>query len=419
MGMAEGMVKKRVLMISYHYPPLQGSSGIQRTLKFSQYLSEFGWHPIVLSAHPRAFQSASTAQMGEIPDDVIVHRAFALDTSRHLAIFGRYPLALALPDRWVSWVLGAVPAGLGLIRKHRPEVIWSTYPIASAHLIGLILHRLTGIPWVADFRDSMTEDAYPPDPTVRRVYQWLERQTIRHCTRAVFTTPSAVRMYRERYPEIPGERFCEIPNGYDEENFANVESRQASETLRPKPFVLLHSGIIYPSERDPRQFFAALAELAHAGKITSDKLQVVLRATQHDDYLAQMIQEFGIGHLVQLQPPIPYHDALSEMLAVDALLILQASNCNHQIPAKIYEYFRAQRPILALTDPEGDTATTLRRVGVATIAPLDSKQAIIVVLTRFLEMLEQSNAPLAHKAQVLACSRWSRTEALAQLLDEV
>ncbi len=413
------MVNKRVLMVAYHYPPLQGSSGIQRTLKFSQYLPEFGWQPIVLGAHPRAFQSTSTAQMDEIPSDVIVHRAFALDTSRHLAISGRYPLAMALPDRWVSWVLGAVPAGLRLIRKYRPEVIWSTYPIASAHLIGLILHRLTGIPWVADFRDSMTEDAYPPDPTVRKVYQWLERETIRHCTRAVFTTPSAVRMYRDRYPEIPGERFSEIPNGYDEENFVNVENRQGSEKTHQRPFVLLHSGIIYPSERDPRQFFEALAELDRAGKITSDTLQVVLRATQHDDYLAQMIQEFGIGHLVHLKPPIPYHDALSEMLTVDGLLILQASNCNHQIPAKIYEYFRAQRPILALTDPEGDTATTLRRVGVATIAPLDSKQAIINELSRFLELLEKGNAPLVQRAQVLACSRQSRTGALAQLLDEV
>lgn len=136
---------KRVLMIAYHYPPLRGSSGIQRTLKFSRYLSEHDWRPVVLSAHPRAYASTSNDQLAEIPKEVPVHRAFALDTSRHLAIKGRYLGALALPDRWVSWWFGAVVSGLRLIRRYRPEIIWSTYPIATAHLIALCLHRITGI----------------------------------------------------------------------------------------------------------------------------------------------------------------------------------------------------------------------------------------------------------------------------------
>ncbi|MEP6606550.1 MAG: glycosyltransferase, partial [Nitrosospira sp.] len=214
---------KRVLMIAFHFPPLRGSSGIQRTLKFSKYLSEYGWEPILLTAQSRAYSSTSNDLVGEIENLASVHRAFALDTSRHLSVLGHYPNILALPDRWVSWWLGAIPLGLSLIRKYRPDIIWSTYPIATAHLIGLSLCRLTGIPWVADLRDPMTDVNYPPNRLTRRIYQWIEKKTIIHCTRAVFTTPGAISAYKARFPQVPSARLCLIENGYDEENFVAAE----------------------------------------------------------------------------------------------------------------------------------------------------------------------------------------------------
>ena len=125
---------RRVLMIAFHFPPLAGSSGIQRTLRFVQHLPAHGWQPLVLTAHPRAYEATSADLLGSIPPDTVVERAFALDTARHLAVAGRYPGFLARPDRWRSWALGAVPAGLAMIRRHRPDVIWSTYPIASGRV---------------------------------------------------------------------------------------------------------------------------------------------------------------------------------------------------------------------------------------------------------------------------------------------
>jgi glycosyltransferase involved in cell wall biosynthesis len=410
---------KRVLMIAFHYPPMHGSSSIQRTLKFSQYLTECGWKPIVLTAHPRAYSSTSNDQLGDILDEVAVYRAFALDTSRHLSIKGRYPKFFALPDRWISWFLGAVPMGLYLIKKYKPEIIWSTYPIATAHLVASTLRRLTGIPWVADLRDPMTDVGYPPDSVTRGVYQWIEKKTVACCTRAVLTTPGAIEDYRTRFPQICPSRFHLIENGYDEENFSVAEANVVTKRKTDGPFTLVHSGVIYPSERDPTQFFEALAALSSEGKISGSNFKVILRATGHDEYLHRLIDQYGIGDIVLLAPPVSYQEALSEMLNADGLLILQASNCNNQIPAKLYEYLRARRPILALTDPHGNTAAALRNAGIGTIAPLGSKDDIIRELLRFIELAQKNDAPIASMDKILANSRQSKTRQLAGLLDSI
>ena len=410
---------KRVLMIAYHYPPLRGSSGIQRTLKFSRYLPEHDWHPVVLSAHPRAYASTSNDQVGEIPAEVPVHRAFALDASRHLALKGRYLGILALPDRWVSWLFGAVPTGLRLIRKYQPEVIWSTYPIATAHLIGLALHRLTGIPWVADMRDPMTDRSYPTNPLTRKVYRWIEKQTVVHCTKVVCTTPGTLKMYQNRFPDIPSSRFCVIENGYDEENFQSAEAITPTPSGTERPFVLIHSGVIYPHERNPGPFFEALSELLRNGDISPASFRVVLRATGHDEYLGKLIAQHRIESIVTLAPPVSYREALSEMLGADGLLILQAASCNHQIPAKLYEYMRARRPVMALTDPDGDTASKLKSAGVHTIARLDSKNDIMRGISSFLKLAtsEQAQIPSAEAAR--SNSRRARSNELAAVLNGV
>lgn len=413
---------KNILMIAYHFPPILGSSGIQRTLKFVTYLLDFGWTAQVLTVSPNVYEKTSQDQMHEIPSQVFVRRAFALDTAKHLSFKGRYVSWMALPDRLVSWSLGGLLAGLSMIRKYKPKIIWTTYPIATAHLLGLLLHRISGIPWVADFRDSMTEEDYPVDPSKRSIYRWIEKQTIKYCTRAVFTTPGAIRMYAERYPEIPVERWALIANGYDEENFVSAENSDAyAQALanKSKKIVLLHSGILYPSERDPAQFFMALAELLRVGTIDANSFKVILRATGHDDLHGQAILKYGLEDIVSLEPSVDYQAALAEMLVVDGLLVFQAANCNHQIPAKIYEYLRAKRPILALTDPLGDTASVLRDAGLSSIAPLDDQAAIAKLIADFVSDLDQSTRSVASAEVIASHSRKARTSLLAKLLDDV
>lgn len=409
---------KRVLMIAYHFPPMHGSSGMQRTLRFARYLPDHGWEPIVLTPSPRAYQQTDAGQLADIPQQVRTYRAFALDTARHLTIMGRYPRALALPDRWVSWWLGAIPTGWYLIKKYKPDVIWSTYPIATAHLIGLTLQRLTGIPWVADFRDPMVQPNYPSHPLTYRAYERVESRTIKYCSGAVFTTPGTLRDYQTRFSHIPASRFHLIENGYDESSFASITLPE-NQPAKSGRITLLHSGIIYPSERDPTCLFEALAALLKQNVINAENLHIILRASHHEDYLQSLIDRFEIGAVVALAPPVSYKEALAEMLTVDGLLILQAANCNNQIPAKLYEYLRAQRPVLALTDPAGDTAEKLRSMGIDTIAPLDSREAIMKGLCQFLALLREDKAPIVSIDKVQTNSREAGTKELAKILDNI
>jgi glycosyltransferase involved in cell wall biosynthesis len=406
----------RVLMIAYHFPPLSGSSGIQRTLRFAQHLPAFGWQPLVLTAAPRAYERTSTDLNADIPAGTLVRRAFALDTARHLAIRGRYVGAMARPDRWVSWRFDAVRQGLQMVREFKPQLIWSTYPIATAHMIGAALHRRTSLPWVADFRDPMAQDGYPADPKTWQSYKRIERQALELAALSVFTTPGAAAQYRQRYPAAAA-RIRVLENGYDEEAFASSARAHEGGPLNPGAVTLLHSGIVYPSERDPTQLMAALRRLHDCGAINPASLRIRFRAPVADALLLDLAQAHGVSGYIEVLPPVAYKAALAEMLRADALLVMQASNCNAQVPAKVYEYLRAGRPMLCLADPQGDTAGVIRGAGIDAIARLDDTADITQLLARFLAGGTQAPATLPLPASVQQASRKGRAQVLAGWLN--
>jgi glycosyltransferase involved in cell wall biosynthesis len=348
---------------------------------------------------------------------MVVERAFGLDTAKHLSLFGRYPNWLAIPDRYWTWGIGGVFDGLRLIRKYRPEVIWSTYPIATAHVIASRLHRMTKLPWIADFRDSMTEEGFPEDPTRWRAYRKIEKFAVEHAHTSVFTTEGTRALYHGRYPEVTPDHWTVIANGFDEGNFIDAEQV----IVRPstaRPTTLIHAGTLYPSERNPQQFFEAIHSLKSSGAISAKDLRIVLRATTCDDEYRPILRRLSIEDIVALEPPLPYRNALAEMLSADGLLLFQASNCNHQVPAKLYEYFRAGRPILALTDPIGDTAKELRSLGVGSIARLDDVSDIRNTLSTFLARVRTGAETGASRAQAARYSRRDGAAQLAQVLEQ-
>jgi peptidoglycan/xylan/chitin deacetylase (PgdA/CDA1 family)/glycosyltransferase involved in cell wall biosynthesis len=403
----------RALMVAFHFPPQAGSSGILRTLNFIKHLPRHHWEPSVLAVTPGAFEECRDDLVSDIPPQVNVIRARALDAARHLSIKGKYPQVFALPDRWASWWPAAVLAGRRAIREQSPHLIWSTYPISTAHLIGRSLARWGGLPWIADFRDPMINGDYPSNPLQRKVWQWLETAVLRDASRCVFTTERAAQTYRGRYPQW-ADKCVVIENGYDEGAFAgNQPNRQGAADHQ---LLLLHSGIIYPRDRDPGPFFAAVAQMLAQGQFNRETLRVRFRAPKHADEVLAMAVQHGLEDIVEVAPPIPYRQAIAEIMAADLLLVFQGSHFNTQIPAKIYEYLRSGRPILGLVDPTGDTAEQLRAFQGVLLADISESSSIAERLSEW-----QQNPSVSHEAQVnaqlaLRFSRELQVAALAQLM---
>jgi glycosyltransferase involved in cell wall biosynthesis len=410
---------KKILMIAFHYPPFRGGSGVHRTLKFSRYLPDYGWQPIILTANPRAYPQVGDDQLREIPLGIAIKRAFALDTARHLSIRGSYLRWMALPDQWITWWMGAVPVGLGIIREHRPEAIWSTYPIATAHLIGLTLHRLTGIPWMIDLRDPMVDDVYPEDHITRRTYRWIEEKATRYASYLIFTTRSTQQIYLDRYPELPPGRCIVIPNGYDEEDFKQFDSLKPIKKYNDHKIRLLHNGLIYRDYRDPKPLFKAISRLKNEARVDRKDLRIDLRASGSEDYYSAMIRELGIDDLVHFLRALPFREGLEDCSNADGLVLFQDASCNHQIPAKVYEYLRLQKPILALTDSRGDTAQLLRETGGATIFDLTDEEALYQFLPEFMSRVRNGKHPLPDTAKVKLYTRKNQASELAKCLSKV
>src|SRR5690606_24305972 len=236
-------------------------------------------------------------------------------------------------------------------------------------VIGLLLHRRSKLPWIAEFRDPMLQHSYPHDKWNRRSFSKIERSVFEYAREIVVTTDGCKRMYLDRYRSWNENHISTIPNGYDPGMFAalsDVPIRGSQE-----PFILLHSGLLYPSERNPAQFFQAVRALSETGFLDKHPVEFHFRASGNEEHYIDAVRRVGIAKYVRILPRVPYLEAISEMRRADALMVFQAQNCNDQIPAKVYEYMYCQKPILALTEPQGDTGQLLNSVGVQSIAKLE------------------------------------------------
>jgi glycosyltransferase involved in cell wall biosynthesis len=410
--------KRRVLIVAYHVPPIQGGSGVHRMLSLARYLPEHDWQPTILTVSPLAYPIAFSENEDLLPHDTRIVRCPALDAQRHLSVRGKYLQSLALPDRWRSWAWSGVVRGMQIIRKERPDVIMSTFPIASANLIAIELHRRTEIPWVADLRDPMVMDDYPSPGKVRSHYEAIETSTLAEAAKVIVTTEGSASIYMDRYKDSARSKVFVIENGFEESMFEGRRVADKKENAQDK-LVMLHSGYVYDQDRDPRSIFSALSTLASAGEISHEDFELIFRASGRDEFVLDAARKFGVESLVSVKPTISYLKALDEMLESDSLLILQSISCRNQIPAKAYEYLRCRKPIIALTDPESDTGRLLRNHGVEDIAALEDYERVADVLSRHLQRLRSGSFKPEPLSRLRGLSRRSRVADFAEVLNAV
>lgn len=372
---------KTLLMIAFEFPPSNGAS-VPRIESFYRYLKQWGWKVVVLTASPKAYQRIDNSYQDSKDD--LVYRAMALDVPRHLSIKGKYLSSMEMPDRWgLTWIPCALIKGKKLLKQYKPDVIWSSSPIPSTHYIAQKLSSEGNIPWVADYRDPFHYMNGSAGKRLDKQHRKIDSQTLRQANKLTFATQQVRDLYCKEYGDLVSEKSVLIENGFDESNFKKLAELPAMESpFSPDKFSLYYSGVLYPHGRDPNPIFRALASLQHEDKISEDNFELIFQGAGDGQDFHKILNELGIAKLVKFISPVSFIHALSNMMQCNALLLIQDERFNKQIPGKLYEYLRTQKPLL-VKSPKGSATHTLaaNHAGVVSCySEAESKYALLAVI---------------------------------------
>lgn len=378
-------MNKKVLIIAFFYPP-SSAAAVQRILKASEYLPEFGWDSIILTAKPSVYEDLEESQL--IPANVVdhVYRTKAWDVNTHLSIRGKHFGWMSTIDRWSTWIPGALIKGFKLIKKYKPDLICSTTPIPSANIIASVLSKHTNVPWVADYQDPFiyhisTPPYYSPTQQMKTIaLKAIDKATMRNCAAAVYATQNVRDLYKQKFPNVPENKFHIVENGFDETNWTRLEAYKplTQSPFNKLKFSLFYSGVLYPNGRNPTPLFEALSVLKAKKIITGDSFELVFQGAGDGQKFLPTLTDLDIVDLVQFTSKVPYLDSLYYMKVADALTLIQDEIFNMQVPGKLYEYFRTGRPILALVPSDSATANTAKSYELSKISNDSSKIALII-----------------------------------------
>lgn len=336
-------------MIALEFAPCR-SAGVQRTLRFSEYMLAHNWQPLIITASENIYnrRDDTLKVLPEVARYVV--KAQCHDAAKKYSFKGRYFQWMTQPDRYWPWYFDAVKQASMVIEQENPDVIWSTYPILTAHWIARKLQKKYNIPWVADFRDPL-QCRY--DQSAQRyawLKKWMERSVIKHADKVIFTSQRAASLYREIYPNEDPAKFITIENGYYlSDNLASLTP------VKQEKFQLLYSGSLYANGRDPKQLFTALSRLKKLNIISQDNFILTFRPGKIDAFQAPLT-ELNISELVEFLPSISFDGAIAEMQQASATVLIQDEIFHRQIPGKIYDYISVKRPVLAITPKDSATA---------------------------------------------------------------
>jgi len=289
------------------------------------------------------------------------------------------------PDRLVGWVSPAAKLGRTAVREHKTDILYSSGPPWSNHLVAGKIVAATGLPWVADFRDPWVGNTFRPgrsgDTWAGRKHRILELDVYQKTNLVIFNTDRARDDAVNRIGDFLAEKSVVIPNGFDPENFNNLQTNSLPANKRTPhqsaPLQMLHTGAFY-GKRNVDSLLAVIGELKHTGEITAKDLQLGLIGSVRP-HEQKLIDHHSIGDIATQTPPIPHKQCLQQLVKADVLLLVQteAPLC---VPGKLYEYIAIGKPILTLA-ADGATADLVAKEDLGPcVDPTDCSQLKDVLL---------------------------------------
>ncbi len=394
---------RKVLLLTYHFPP-SSAVAVYRMLGLVRCLPQHGWQPVVVAPPRVPWEPEDQALLAQIPPGTPVERVpFAG------GLLGKVQRRVAPLAHWLPRAWSAVHR---MVNEHRPDAVITSSPPGCVHLLGLWTQAKYQLPWVACFRDPwITNHRNEKLTLIKRLELRYEAKVMQHADAIVANTPLNLQGFREAYPKSAA-KMVTIINGFDPDKFVTSASWRPSETI-----TLLHAGELYYG-RDPRAVLDAMQSLQQADGASPLRAHFLGRATEGLFDLPKEVQARGLGAVVSTQGQVPYADALQQMVRADLLLLIHTPGYRVGVPAKLYEYLGARRPILALAEPDSDIAWVLRQSGVLhRIAPHHDHAAIRQALVELCHEIRQGSPAVTDPDALLGFTRERMAERFAQCLD--
>ncbi len=346
----------KIFLVSFNFAPYQ-SIGSLRISKLARYLCDQGHEVRVLAAKdiperallavevdPASVAHTPWLNANFLPELVfggrkqVRSKGYSTQSSSVKSLGFLYQTLFNLPDERVGWYPYAVSAGKKLLRGWKPDLIYASMPPATSLLVAARLSRISGVPWVAELRDLWVDNANYIYPGWRRSLEsWLERSTLRGASGLVTVSQPWADLLQRKF----GLPTAVAMNGYAPEDMPGPDEA-LNPAFEPGLLRIVYTGTVYPHSQDPAPLFAALALLGEDAR----RVRTVFYS-RYVDAVQDAAVRAGVEGCVEHHPLVPYRESLRIQQSADLLLYL-VPNQQGFVPAKLFEYLAARRPVLAV-----------------------------------------------------------------------
>lgn len=433
---------KRVMLITSVFPPSWGS-GVHRVSKFYKYLPAFGYLPFVLTTNEDSYgvidrSTDYSFDKGRIIRlSVINWRTFSKKTGIRspndnqtlqktwvkkkslysvAELLKRVYALFSIPDDRVLWIPLAIVKGYWVLRKHRVRLLYSTSPHTSCHVVALFLNRMTGIPWISDFRDPWVGNPFPSNQFRFHTLfgKFMERQVVRYSSKVVSISKPITQELEKRYPEVSSHKFSVLPNSFDPDDFADLQVGRDT----PSKFTISHAGTFY-GKRSPEPFLKALTRLLEQKPDWRDCIEVSFIGSMPQNKEGLMLLN-PLRNVLRFIPYLPYKDML-KFLKRSTILLLIPGPGKGTVTGKVFDYLALRKPILLLSQENTELENILRKTKNGIIVQYGDIERIVEHLTMFLqEFFDNGNVKVeTNEEEINLFTSIEMTRKLATIMDEL
>ncbi len=412
----------KVLVISYYYPPM-GMSGVQRTLKFTKYMKDFGWEPTVITTGKAGYFAHDESLLKEVeennirtirvdgwsPNNALARKGTIKIPSEFIRkTFDRVSKTIFIPDNKRAWAKSAYKRAQELLRSEKFHAIFVSVPPFSTEIIAAQLKREFNLPLFVDYRDLWFANQYAfyPTPYHKFRHNKLEETSIRESDRVIAVNRMVKEKLLLQYPFLNHDDVKIITHGFDSADFENIEEEERDKTkLR-----ITYSGIFYENIT-PKYLLKAFRNLLKTNPNLASKIELHFVGHFRKENL-KIVKKLNLEEYVFVHGYLEHKEVIRKLISSDVLwFTLRKENMENVAPGKLYEYIGARKPIFGSVS-EGIARTVLKEYKASFISEVDDVEQIQRTLIEIVKLFVNNKLPVPEEEFVQKFDRKYLTEKL-------